>query len=310
MSKKLCTRSAIFVALLAAWGASGTALAVNEVEPNSPVTSAQPLVFGPDGTVTVYGNIGPTSGAQQFDVDLYTFQGNQCDVVTVDIDGAWTADLFGLDANIALFGPDGTNPYAILRQDNNMSPPVDPGSVDIFDPMIANYPLPATGTYVVGVSGIPATFIDINTVSTNTLGFNSNGAYTLIITRVPTPCNDITEINLDIKPASNEVLPINPNAKGDIPVALLSSSHFNALQVDPKTLTFGHTGDEQSLLRCNPQGADVNQDGLPDLICHFDNVKAKFDVTDSEATVKGKTTTGKAFKGTGWLKVVPGSGHR
>lgn len=309
MSKKLRTRSAIFAALLAAWGASGAALAVDEVEPNTPVTSAQPLVFGPDGTVTVYGSIGPLSGAQQFDVDLYTFQGNACDLVTIDIDNALTADLSGLDANIALFGPDGTNPFAILDQDDT-STSIDPGSATLNDPRIDNFKLPATGTYVVGVSGSPATFVDINTVSTSELDLNSNGPYTLIITRVPKPCNDISEINIEIKPGSKKTPPINPTAKGSIPVAVLSSPAFNALQVDQKTLTFGHTGDEASLLRCDQEGVDVNRDGLPDLLCHFDNVKAMFSTNDLEGHLKGKTNSGVAFEGKAYLKVVVGKRRR
>ena len=37
------------------------------------------------------------------------------------------------------------------------------------------------------------------------------------------------------------------------------------------SLTFGHSGDEKSLAFCDPGGQDVNGDGLPDLVCHFDN---------------------------------------
>ncbi len=301
MGKKLRTRSAIFAALLAAWG---TVLAVDEVEPNTPVTSAQPLVFGPDGTVTVYGRIGPQSGAQQLDADLYTFQGNEGDIVTIDIDGAWTADLMGLDANIALFGPYGTEPYHILDQDDN-STSIDPGSIEIFDPRIDNFRLPATGTYVVGVSGMPATFVDVNTLSTSVLDLNSNGAYTLIITRVAAQ-PAVQPINIEIKPGSNEITPLNPKARGSIPVALLSSADFNALTVDPKTLKFGETGNEDSWLRCSKEGADVNHDGRPDLICHFDNVKAKFNFGDTEGRLKGKTTAGAAFEGKAFLKVLGG----
>lgn len=304
MSKKLRTRSAIFAALLAAWGASGAALAVDEVEPNTPVTSAQPLVFGPDGTVTVYGVIGTLSGAATFDVDLYTFQGHEGDIVTLDIDGAWKADFTGLDANMALFGPFGSDPYHIYAQDDDASS-VDPGSVDIFDPRIDSFRLPVTGTYVVGVSGSPASFIDINTVTTNSLELNSNGAYTLIITRVAA-APAVLPINIEIKPGSSDVPPINPKAKGSIPVALLSAADFNALQVDRQTLTFGETGNEASLLRCDKDGTDVNGDGRLDLVCHFDNVTAKFSVGDTEGVVRGKTSTGTPFEGKGWLKVVSG----
>jgi hypothetical protein len=50
---------------------------------------------------------------------------------------------------------------------------------------------------------------------------------------------------------------------------------------------------------------DVNGDGRLDVVCHFDNVAAKWSADDFEGTIKGKMKDGKAFKGHGKLKVVP-----
>ena len=112
-------------------------------------------------------------------------------------------------------------------------------------------------------------------------------------------------INIEVKPGSREIAPINPKAKGTIPVALLSNAQFNALQVDQKSLRFGSTGTEASLVRCNPGGTDVNGDGRPDLICHFDNQAAKFQIGDQSGFVTGTSSTG-PFQGRGWLKVLAG----
>jgi hypothetical protein len=61
---------------------------------------------------------------------------------------------------------------------------------------------------------------------------------------------------------------INPSTRGATPVAILSAATFNApAEINVATLTFGRTGDEHSLIFCNP-GEDVNGDGLPDLVCH------------------------------------------
>ena len=301
MNKQLHIRSAVLAALLAGWGASGSALAVNEVERNDPVSSAQHLVFGTDGSVQVNGFMGALSGPAFRDVDFYSFQGTQGDVVTVDIDGGMLANGTGLDTILAIFGPEGGLP---LRQVDDGGFPLDPGSVSPFDARITNFRLPVTGTYVVGVSSFPGEFRDVNTLSSGELSSNSSGAYTLIVSGV-TP--SVQQVNVIIKPGSNEVAPVNPKSRGNVPVALLSSAEFDALDVDQRTLKFGAQGNEASLLRCNKNGTDVNHDGLPDLLCHFDNLTAGFDVGDTEGMVTGATKGGTLFEGRGWLKVV---GHK
>lgn len=63
---------------------------------------------------------------------------------------------------------------------------------------------------------------------------------------------------------------IDPQSKGTVPVAILSSPIFNAL-TDPiiSTITFGFTGTERSIESCNTKsGQDVNGDGRLDLICN------------------------------------------
>ena len=303
MTKKLAMRSVLLSAFLVTWATRGVAQIVVEVEPNNPVGYAQHLVVGRSGSVQVSGVIGTLSGPETRDVDFYSFQGHQGDVVTVDIDGGMHTDGTGVDTVVAIFGPNGSNPLYLWRQNDDGGYPLDPGSVSPLDSRIDNFSLPATGTYVVGVSSYPGTFIDVNTLATDRLDFNSNGAYTLIISGV-TP--SIQEINIDIKPGSDEVAPINPKAKGSIPVALLSSPEFNALQVDRSTLRFGEKGTEESLVRCNKDGTDVNDDGLLDLVCHFDNVKAGFSLGDTEGIVTGTAGTGMQFEGRGWLKVIAG----
>lgn len=302
MTKNVAVRSALLSALLAAWATAGIAQVIDEVEPNNPVASAQPLVFGSTRTVTVNGVIGSVSGQMTNDVDFYSFEAHAGDVITVDIDGGMHADGTGVDTDLAIFGPDGNNPLALLRQVDDVAS-LDPGSVSLSDARIDNFAVQVTGTYVVGVTSYPGTFIDVNTLASDLLEFNSNGAYTLIISGV-TP--SIQQIGIDIKPGDDEVAPINPHARGTIPVALLSSAQFNALQVNQSTLRFGEKGTEESLVRCDDDGDDVNNDGLPDLVCRFSNAKAGFNVGDTEGIVTGTTGTGMQFEGRGWLKVVGG----
>jgi hypothetical protein len=113
------------------------------------------------------------------------------------------------------------------------------------------------------------------------------------------------EVAIDIKPGSDPNS-INPKSKGKIPVAILSTKDFNALmQVDQKSLTFGSTGDEASLAFCNPNGEDINGDGLEDLLCHFYTQDTGFKCGNTEGILKGQTVQGTPIKGGDSVKIGP-----
>src|SRR5260370_21550479 len=96
-------------------------------------------------------------------------------------------------------------------------------------------------------------------------------------------------VAIDVK-EGNPWGPVNYSSRGSIRVGILSSSTFNApLRIDPTSLTFGATGNEKSLLFCDTAGEDVNHDGLADLVCHFDALKAGLRFSEGEALMKGKT---------------------
>ena len=112
-------------------------------------------------------------------------------------------------------------------------------------------------------------------------------------------------VAIDIKPGSSPNS-INPKSKGTIPVAILSSSTFDATTaVDQASLTFGRTGNEQSLTFCNSGGEDVNGDGLLDLVCHFNTQQTGFQAGDTVGVLKGKTVSGTSIIGTDSVQIVP-----
>jgi len=324
MSKKKHLRHAVAAALFAATGASTPALAADIHEPNDTIETARPVVVGTTGSVTVTGAIGhEVLGSTPIgDIDFFSFEGKQGDLVTVNIDNgvkSSTAER-SVDTILAVFGP--LPSTSILRQENDGSPVDFPGSVHMQDARIHNPPvlLPADGTYVVGVSSSPRTFRPGGTVNNPTLlGSRANGSYVLIISGVTPPQPLVQYINIDVKPGSDDVAPINPKSMGNIPVALLSAratgttAAFDALKVkvDRESLTFGRTGGEKSLRRCAKEGSDVNGDGLLDLVCHFDNQAAQFQASSTDGTIRGVFTdsTGKErpFEGAAFLKVVPKS---
>jgi len=119
--------------------------------------------------------------------------------------------------------------------------------------------------------------------------------------------NDIPSIPIaiDIKPGSSPNS-IDPKSKGKIPVAILSTQEFYAPDmVNQDSLTFGFTGDEDSLAFCNPKGEDVDGDGLRDLVCHFYTQDAGFQCGDTEGILKGETVDGKPFEGSDSVRIIP-----
>lgn len=109
---------------------------------------------------------------------------------------------------------------------------------------------------------------------------------------------------IDIKPGGIPN-PINIRSKGTIPVAILSANNFDAVhEVDSKSLTFGKTGNENSLAFCNTAGEDVNKDGRLDLVCHFTTRLTKFNVGDTIGILRGKLVDGKPIEGQDSVVVV------
>jgi hypothetical protein len=270
-----------------------------EVEPNHPIASPQHLRTS-DTEVEITAALAGSD--PRGDVDFYLFRAKSGDVITVDIDGGFTG--FGVSGSVntvlAIFGlgPD----YKILRM--NVNAIVDPGSVSPFDARIEDFVAPRTGTYVVGVSSSPRFFLDGGTTMDSP--FFDSGTYLLRITGV-SPA--VRQVAVEIKPGDNRITALNPRSRGKIPVAILGSQDFHALGVDKSSLTFGSTGDERSLHRCNWHGKDVNGDGYVDLVCHFYTQRAKFKWTDEEGVLKGVSKDGEAFSGRAWLKAVPLETH-
>ncbi len=267
---------------------------VSELEPNDPIYFSQLVLPGLD-EFNIEAVLGNVTGPAVSDLDYFKFSGQAGDVVTIDIDGG-IGGKRSVDTFIAIFGP--APSYPLLRM-NDDSSPVDEGSMHRFDSRIVNFVLPHTGTYTVGVSHFPRYFSSGGSARD---GAPRNGDYSLVISGVSTP---VLHIGIEIKPGSGEVAPLNPKSRGKIPVALLSSERFNALDVDSSSLMFGRNGSEHSLARCGKAGEDVNGDGMLDLVCHFHNQHAGFAKGDIEGVLKGKLIDGQRIEGRALLKVVP-----
>lgn len=95
------------------------------------------------------------------------------------------------------------------------------------------------------------------------------------------------EIEIDIKPG-NEDNSINLKSNGVIPVAILTTSDFDALTVDPSTVRFGKTGTEAAPMHEGGHVEDVDKDGDNDLLFHFRTQETGLQEGDTEAYLTGK----------------------
>jgi uncharacterized delta-60 repeat protein len=113
------------------------------------------------------------------------------------------------------------------------------------------------------------------------------------------------ELAIDIKPNSQSNH-VNPNSRGRIKVAILSTPNLDALtMIDRNTVRFGRTGTEESLLRCKKRGRDVNKDGLRDLVCVFSIPLTGFQKGDQVGILNAHTVDGIALTGSDSIQVGP-----
>jgi hypothetical protein len=324
----------LIASLLFTCSAAQGAILINEQEENQSIPIAQ-RVDTSSGVTTIAAAAGaiPTPSSDPAitsDIDLYSFTANANDDINLDIDGGM-GGLRSVETILTVFDSSGK----VLRtSDYNSSGILDDGSADLRDPLIEHFIAPTGGTYYVGVSSWPNYLTDGGVVDQAYLAaigapdgsYGQVGDYALVITtptqvvqtqpvdtiitapQINAPqetAASIPQINIEIKPGSRNRARLNPAAKGQIPVALLSSSIFDPLNVDTSSLTFGSTGNESSLAKCQPDGKDANRDGRADLVCFFENDKAGFVAGDLEGTLRGKLNNGSSFEGRAILKVIP-----
>lgn len=107
-------------------------------------------------------------------------------------------------------------------------------------------------------------------------------------------------VTIDIKPGSDPSC-FNNDGNGTIPVAILSSTTFDATQLDPATvsldgLTVKTTGKGNKF---SAHIEDVNGDGLADLVVQIQDADSAFQAGSGTATLNGNLVNGQPIVGTG-----------
>jgi hypothetical protein len=113
-------------------------------------------------------------------------------------------------------------------------------------------------------------------------------------------------VAIDVKPGCDNNT-INLGSAGVIPVAILSSSSFDATMVDPATISV--SGASVKLVgngkRYLARPEDVNDDGLDDLMCHVLTEEIVIEVGDSVVVLEAATFDGTAITGQDYIRIVP-----
>ncbi len=109
------------------------------------------------------------------------------------------------------------------------------------------------------------------------------------------------DVSIDIKPFSRKNR-IRPWSWGFVPVAILGSEDFDALQVDIPTVRFGPDG--AKAIRWRTRVRDVNHDSFPDLVLSFKIRRTGIQCGDTEAELTGETHLGESFAGTDSITTV------
>jgi N-acetylneuraminic acid mutarotase len=131
----------------------------------------------------------------------------------------------------------------------------------------------------------------------------------------PSPCvlqtteafTTVLNVPIEIKPPASAPVPINLSSAGVIPVAILSTTTFDATQVDPATVTLA--GAEVQLIgksgkyQCSVQ--DANGDGIDDLMCQISTAQFMIETGSSNAVLEGQTFSGQAIQGQETISIVP-----
>lgn len=115
------------------------------------------------------------------------------------------------------------------------------------------------------------------------------------------PYSEFIPIEIDIKPGSDPNS-INIKSKGRIPVAILSTSSFDAASVNTDTVRFGRTGSEASAV--HSALVDIDADGNLDLILHFKRTETGIQCGDQVAYLKGRTLIGTEIEGSDSVKIT------
>jgi hypothetical protein len=114
----------------------------------------------------------------------------------------------------------------------------------------------------------------------------------------------VRTVRIDIKPGETPNA-INLGSNGVVAVAILSDPGFDATTVDPLTVTLaGAAVALRGKGTALTSTADVDRDGLPDLVVHVSTSALQLTTDDTQAVLEASTVDGTAVRGVDSVRVV------
>jgi hypothetical protein len=140
--------------------------------------------------------------------------------------------------------------------------------------------------YIPACSTLPSGWVNMPMQDSGTQLGNGIAATAFFSLAVP--------VVIDVRPG-NETNKVFPNKSGKLPVAILSSAEFNAVQVDPATLQFGSAG---ASVTEAPRIVNVDAEFGDDMVVRFNVQASGIFCDDTEVTLSGSTYAGDPFLST------------
>jgi hypothetical protein len=112
-----------------------------------------------------------------------------------------------------------------------------------------------------------------------------------------------TEVEIDVKPGAANT--INLGSGGELPVAILSTTSFDATTVEPRTVRLAGAPVATTKRKFKVERRDVNGDRLADLVLHVETEGLELTPASTSATLEGATRDGRAIFGTDAVEIVP-----
>lgn len=120
----------------------------------------------------------------------------------------------------------------------------------------------------------------------------------ILVVYLEDPVTNEEQVEIDIKPGSYPNS-INLKSNGVVPVAVLTTEDFDAVDVDPGTVEFA------GALPLRWAMCDVDDDGDLDIVFHFKTQDLSLDENSTEAELTGQTNDGDDISGTDDVRIVP-----
>jgi hypothetical protein len=165
---------------------------------------------------------------------------------------------------------------------------------------------PESGEITVANAGLldyeTRSVLSLSVRATDTYGDWDEALVTILLEDVA----EVVPLWIDIRPGDSDNA-INRKSHGKLDVAIYSTATFDARDIDVTSLTFGRTGNENSLSR-GPHGpryryADLNGDGRLDLVVKFETELTGFQAGDTLGILKGRTRSGQDIAGSDAVRI-------